>query len=298
MATVLVNKTAKMPVFGFMIPEDGFYMSTPGLSVTDINKSYSDLSDGKFYIMNRNNTSIYFNKITISKIIARNASRNDNFTISLYDRVVDVDYLYDIYYIYYSKNPNATSRVTTNITNKRQYSTTDINIIGKLTIRTNLKDLVSNTVRLLPFQSIEFAVSYEVINVNNLSWQYYGKTPQTPNQRKGTIDIIFDVYCYQDESLVHEIRDNVVISVNLVNTGYVPTVIQPPVIVVPIAPKSKNQIIIPATPNSPQIIIPAVEDPTLSPLSPPSPSSPTSFTEFDEITPSESQYTSETQIIS
>jgi hypothetical protein len=76
-----------------------------------------------------------------------------------------------------------------------------------------------------PFQSVEFAASYEVLNVNKLVIQYYGKSSINQYKNKGTIDINLNIKCYGDQALTKIINEPLTITVNTVNTGYTPLVL-------------------------------------------------------------------------
>jgi hypothetical protein len=201
-STIYVNRIAKPPKFEFMLKDSEFYINTPGVSVTDPDKSYTALSDGLFYVLNTNKSPIIFNSLTIGTLSLRNNSigSSDYISATLGDTTYDINgYRYDNYVITYK----------------------DIKI-GALTISTNQKWENGQNVKINPFQSLEFGATYTVINVNNLGVQYYGNMP---DKLKGVLDIDFLVKCYRDVSLTDVITQNLTISVNLINTGYIPDIL-------------------------------------------------------------------------
>jgi hypothetical protein len=76
----------------------------------------------------------------------------------------------------------------------------------------------SNAV-LYPYQSYKVGAQYIVKNVNNLNYQYYGKTKLAPNKKNGIIDINCKINVYTDSGLATLISNDLTLSVNLINTS-------------------------------------------------------------------------------
>jgi hypothetical protein len=190
------RKVAKQPKFDFMITneDDDFYMNTHGVSVVT-NKSFTDLSNGKFYILNKNNVPIYFNLIEIENISLRDDNLN-KIRIDKIDTILDNNYIFDIYVIKINENEVG-----------------EFEISRLLRFENNKNEIVN------PQQSIEFRATYNVLNIGNFNIQYFGKNNKNPNKKKGVIDIDLKVKCFGDKNLTREITDSVRISLNTINNS-------------------------------------------------------------------------------
>lgn len=194
--------TEKQPVFDFLIKNDDFYINTHGVSVTELNKSYTSLSNGEFYVLNKNNKPFYFNGLYLSSVRMRR--ENGYPAISMVATLVDTrvvgSFIYEDYFLKF-RGQN----------------------IGKLTISRLNRFANGGNIMITPFQSVKFYATYSVLNVNNLSLQYYGKSNIAQNKNKGTIDVIFNIRCFTDKEYTNQINETLVITINTVNTGFVPT---------------------------------------------------------------------------
>lgn len=212
LATGLVyytKKLAKQPVFDFMVQDSDFYISTHGVSVTELDKSYTTLSNGLFYILNRTSKSFVFNSLNVTSVRFRNESAIPASTLKF-----------------------SFNRTTYNTSLTQRFDIYDIlfrsKIIGELRISRKTKYDNDVNFTLNPFQSIEFGASYSVRNVNMLDTQYYGLSNINPNRRRGTIDIGLTIKSFTDLAMTNAVYEPITLTVNLVNTGYVPAVIAPP----------------------------------------------------------------------
>jgi hypothetical protein len=190
------RKVAKQPKFDFMITneDDDFYINTHGVSVVT-NKSFTDLSNGKFYILNKNNTPIYFNLIEIENISLRDDNLN-KIRIDKIDTILDNNYIFDVYVIKINENEVG-----------------ELEISRLIRFENNKNEIVN------PQQSIEFRATYNVLNIGNFNIQYFGKNNKNPNKKKGVIDIDLKVKCFGDKNLTREITDSVRISLNTINNS-------------------------------------------------------------------------------
>jgi hypothetical protein len=190
------RKVAKQPKFDFMITneDDDFYMNTHGVSVVT-NKSFTDLSNGKFYILNKNNVPIYFNLIEIENISLRDDNLN-KVTIDKIDTILDNNYIFDVYVIKINGNEVG-----------------EFEISRLIRFENNKNEIVN------PQQSIEFRATYNVLNIGNFNIQYFGKNNKNPNKKRGVIDIDLKVKCFGDKNLTIEITDSVRISLNTINNS-------------------------------------------------------------------------------
>lgn len=197
------KKLAKQPVLDFLIKQNDFYINTHGVSVSDITRSYTSRANGLFYVLNKENKPIYFNRITPVSVRFRNESaipaNRLSFVFLKTELNSDETMIFDSYNVKFRSK-----------------------IIGTFTISRPVKYTNGNNEILTPFQSIEFAATYTVNNVNMLDTQYYGASNINPNRKVGTIDINLNIRCYSDKELTNIITDTLTLTVNLVNTGYVP----------------------------------------------------------------------------
>lgn len=197
----------KMPVFDFSIPKINFYINTPGVSVVGPDKYITDESEGKFSILNPNTKSIYFNNLTFLKAQFRDAKLKSNFNTLRLTLINE-----------YSETDLTGGEAIVGTKYYQEYRLTNKGrIIGKLTIVTPVGLLGSNKA-LLPLNTLEFSAYYEVLNLNVLGNQYYGKTSNDPDRRVGAIDLSFDINCFADSSFNTAIKETVVISLILVKT--------------------------------------------------------------------------------
>jgi hypothetical protein len=196
------KKLAKQPIFDFMIQDSDFYINTHGVSVTELGKSTTSLSNGLFYILNKTSKSFVFNRLDVTSVRFRNESAIPATTLKI-----------------------SFFKTTYNIDLSERYDTYNIlfrsKIIGELTI--NRKTKYDNDVNftLNPFQSIQFGVTYSVKNLNMLDTQYYGLSNINPNRRMGTIDIGLTIKSFTDLAMTNAVYEPITLTVNLVNTGYV-----------------------------------------------------------------------------
>jgi hypothetical protein len=195
------RKTEKQPVFDFMIKKEEFYINTNGTSVTESNKSYTTFNNGLFYILNKNNKSLYFNGVYFTRATMRKERGYppNNLRVTLKNTNFSGNFMYENY--------------TVSFRNKEIGELT----ISRLAIFQNNSNLLLN-----PFQSIELSATYKVLNLNNLDLQYYGKSRLNQDKKKGTIDFNFNIRCFANKELTQQINETLTFSVNLVNTGYVP----------------------------------------------------------------------------
>jgi hypothetical protein len=201
------RKLEKQAAFDFLIKKSDFYINTPGFSVTEVDKSFSKYNDGFFYILNKNNKPIYFNGLFVKNIQFRkeNIFNNSDLRITSDNTVVSGNFTYENFLITFKNNT-----------------------IGRLTI-SRLNNLINgNNIMLNPFQSLEFSATYLVLNLNQLDIHYYGKSNTNLNRKKGTIDITFDIKCFTDKEFTNQLNDTITLTINLVNTGYVPISTQQP----------------------------------------------------------------------
>ena len=194
--TTLKKITKTMPVFNFIIPQTEFYINTPGISISS-GDGLTYEADGKFFILNTNAKTIYFNDISFVKAQVRDPllrSRLDLIKVTENRRYQTETKQYIEY----------------NVKNNGQY-------IGFLTIVTDLNNIGSNK-PIIPLTKLGFSAFYQVQNIGALSYQYYGKSTNDPNKNVGIIDFTFNLKCYSDSNFLNEINENVVISTILVNT--------------------------------------------------------------------------------
>ena len=199
---------AKQPVFDFYIPKFGgnnndFYLNTHGVSVANIAKSYTSLSDGYFHILNKNNQPIYFDGIYLLSSKFRNET-----SIPATDLNVSLDTTGTTYSV------DGSIKYDNYIVKFRNKKVGNLTISGKTVYENGSLYLVN------PFQSLKFGATYAVSNVGLLDTQYYGKTAINQNKNIGTIDINLSVICWKEKEKLTPIRDTVTVTINLVNTGY------------------------------------------------------------------------------
>lgn len=198
--------TEKQPVFDFMIKKSDFYINTHGVSVTELGKSYTSYNNGLFYILNKNNKPIYFNGLYFNSIKMRreNGYPAANLTLVLSETRVDGNYTYEDYTLSFRRQT-----------------------IGQLTIGRLNEYVNKSNIILNPFQSIEMSATYKVLNLNKLDIHYFGKSDLNPNKEKGVIDVSFNIKCFANKEYTQEINDTLVVTINTINTGYVPQSLAP-----------------------------------------------------------------------
>lgn len=200
-ATNLFNKKIeRQPKFEFMVKSDDFYINTHGVSVTESPKSYTSYNNGLFHILNKNNRPLYFGDVTISNVKLRNENGYPDSLIS------------------YTKENDIISDNTLTEVYKLKFRN---QIIGELKIIRPTPYTNGSGLIIQPFQSISFSAVYTVINLNNLNLQYYGKSDLRPTQKKGVIDFNFTITTYSDKLLNNKITEQLTITVNTINSGYV-----------------------------------------------------------------------------
>ncbi len=209
MATITVGRRVeyKMPIFNFSIPKVDFYINTPGISVVGPDKYITSESEGKFSILNPNTKSIYFNNLTFAKAQFRDPKLKSNLNTLKLILVNEYD------------ETNLTG--SESIVGTKHYQvyqlTNNGKLIGRLTLVTPVGLLGSNKM-LLPLTTLEFSAYYEVLNLNVLDAQHYGKTSNDPDRRVGGIDLSFNINCFADSEFNSRITEEVVISLILVKT--------------------------------------------------------------------------------
>lgn len=190
-----------MPIFDFKISKSGFYINADGVSVTELEKSFTRLADGKFYVLNKNNIPLYFQGLTISSVKFRNETgllRSDLRVRLLKNETID-NMLYEHYVISFRGSP-----------------------VGLLILKR--KEILANEsgVKIYPFTSTEFSASYAALNVNKLKLHYFGKKSVGVDKRVTILDINLNLTTSIDIDNNDKITEPVVLTVKLINTGYVP----------------------------------------------------------------------------
>lgn len=230
--TTTVQTLVVEPEFDFYIPNNEFYLNIPAVSITAVDKSRTNYNDGIFAVMNRRNQPIYYKNITFNNGVIRGSyikSDNKNLVVTKINTNTDNHYTYEVYSVGYIQI--AAPIVSTNSSR----SVSSVNraskqiIIGYLTLRYPNNYYNNDGKMIAPFESVPFSATYAVTNVGQLSNQFYGKTITAPNKNVGTLEFNFLVEVYDNNPLNTNITPNVlttplVISVNVVNTGYIPTV--------------------------------------------------------------------------
>lgn len=194
--TVKVVKT--MPTFSFVIPKSGFYINTPGVSVSVTTDKFQTIEkEGVFNILNTNTQPIYFNDISFVKATARDSELKSKLNF------VKV---------------SLTNTYETETKFYQEYTVTINSLItGVLTIVTDLGAIGSNK-PIMPLTRLPFSAFYEVKNLGVLNRHYYGKTTNNPLKRVGIVDFTFNLKAYGDKEFTKIINEDLVISTILVNT--------------------------------------------------------------------------------
>ena len=197
-STTYIRRVDVQPTFSFRIEQPDFYINTHGLSVTDSTKSTSPTDNNFIYIMNKQNTPLYISGVSLSSLTFRNRNGELNTTLkTTLDSVVDDEtYQYQTYNVYFRGN-----------------------LIGKLILNTDIAYKNGSKTTLYPYQSYKVGAQYIVQNVNNLNYQYYGKTKLAPNKKNGVIDINCKINMYTDSGFTTLINSDLTLSVNLINTA-------------------------------------------------------------------------------
>ena len=174
-----VRRIDVQPALSFLINKSDFYINTYGISITDDSKSSTTVSDGSFYILNKNTQPVYYGGIQVTGVRFRNenAYPSTNLTIIPTGGTSDSTYSYTNYIISFKGNS-----------------------IGLLSIYSPINFSMSNGSILQPFQSVEFGATYTVLNVNKLGIQYYGYSKINPNRTYGIIDATFNINTYADKT--------------------------------------------------------------------------------------------------
>ena len=207
--TSVLSTPINDPEFSFYIPNSEFYINTPGISISDNKKSVSNFNDGLFYFLNKTNSPIYYNNFLLNNNGKIRASflNNHEKVINVISSSINVEneYTYTTYVLSYKNK-----------------------IIGKLITRILNVWYNKERVMLAPFESIDFSIVFVSENVSDLNNLYFGKTNITPDRRIGVIDFSFNFY-YYNKNPINEVSDliseTMVVSINLVNTGYISGVI-------------------------------------------------------------------------
>jgi hypothetical protein len=153
----------------------------------------------KLYILNKNTKSVFFNDVKLKDAVLRNRYLSSNeknlITSSVQATKVNED---------------------VNIKHTFQYNG---RTIGVLDIRFPYSYYIKENVLILPFQSFPIQAFYTVVDPGVLPKHYFGKSVNEPDRRTGTLDMNFIVSCATKEGT--EINEDVTISVNLINGGFV-----------------------------------------------------------------------------
>lgn len=230
--TTTIQTEVIEPQLDFYIPNNEFYLNIPAVSIASVDKSRTNFNDGSFFVMNKSSKIVYYKNITFNHGLIRASyvkSNNKVLNLTKVNTNSDATYTYEVYRVGY--NISSAPVLTTSIINKTvsRSAATKQMIIGYLTLR-YLNEYYNNDGKMIsPFESIPFAASYSATNVGKLASQYYGKTLVAPNKNVGTLDFSFFVETYDSNPNNDNITPNIlktelVISVNVVNTGYVPSV--------------------------------------------------------------------------
>jgi hypothetical protein len=233
--TTVVSTNVYEPEFNFYIPNSEFYINTPAVSVADVSKSATNFNDGVFYFMNKNNTPIYYNTIDITAptittdIVATNNQTRRN---SVFNPVAKIR----ASFIDSANKVVSVNKDVENITTDEVYTYVPYTVLyrgnrlGQIVLRILSIYYNNSGIVVYPFESVPFAAAYVSENVGQLAKLYYGKTIKSLNKNVGTIDFIFNFQYYTENPLVPETNPSIkyqpiVISINTVNTGYVPSAI-------------------------------------------------------------------------
>jgi hypothetical protein len=224
--TTVVQTEINEPVFGFYIPENEFYINIPALSVAINSKSATNFDDCSFSILNKNSVPIYYKDIVLNSGVIRGSyvkSSDRNLIINLNSTTTDDTYTYITYSV--QRNLQLKSFKTATFINSSPNSP----IIGYLTLRVLNKYYNNTGIIIYPYESVPFSANYIIENVGDLTNQFYGNTNTTPNKKVGTFDFSFLIETYDSDpkninKIPNILQEELVISVNLVNTGYVPPV--------------------------------------------------------------------------
>jgi hypothetical protein len=198
--------TEKQPVLDFMIKKEDFYINTHGVSISELGKSYTNFSDGVFYVLNKNSKPIYFDGIYLSNVKMRKESAYPASSMKIFtdkSEIID-DVLYEKYILRFRGND-----------------------VGELTIGRDLRFQNGSNFKLNPFQSISLFATYTTLNVNKINLHYYGKSNLSPNRHIGTIDVEFIIRSFSDAEFKNITNDVMTITINKINTGFVPESIAP-----------------------------------------------------------------------
>jgi hypothetical protein len=225
--TTLVQTPISEPVFDFYIPNSEFYLNTPGVSVASVAKSATNIEDGTFNIMNKTNQIIYYKSLVFNNATVRNpnyVSYYKNLTVTKTNTTYDDNYAYEIYSV--SKNEQRTSINTQSISSL--VAPTSI-LIGYLQVRYPIEYYSGSVLKINPFECVPISVNYQVFGVGDLTTQIYGQTTNAPNRKVATFDFNFSVQTYDSDpnsttSTPNISSQDLVLSINLVNTGYIPPV--------------------------------------------------------------------------
>lgn len=208
--TTTVATPINSPQLDFYIPNSEFYINTPGVSAANMAKSATNFKDGMFYLLNKNSIPLYYKDFVLINAQIRSGyltAVNKIVAVALELTSEDETYTYLVYSLKYRGK-----------------------LLGYLTIRI-LSDFYNQPGRsIAPFEIVRFAGSFSAQNVGNLSQIYYGKTITAPDRSIGVIDINFFIECWDSNpndtsKIPNLLKQQVTVTVNVVNTGYVPTVV-------------------------------------------------------------------------
>lgn len=231
--TTVTSTDVYEPEFSFYIPNSEFYINTPGVSVSDVTKSVTNFNDGIFYLLNKNNFPIYYNSLdTLTPVVSVVTTNNETRKTNSFNPVGKIR----ASFIESNNKIITVTKDIPNITTDEIYTYVPYTILykgnrlGQLVLRILSVYYNNPGIAVFPFESVPFAAAYISENVGDLAKLYYGKTIKSPNKNVGTIDFKFNFQYFDTNPLIPETNptvkyQEVVISLNTVNTGYVPTAI-------------------------------------------------------------------------
>lgn len=171
-----------------------------GVSVSNPLTVFNTTLKDTVYVLNKNTKSVHFDNLEHKDSVLRNRnlSSNDKYLITTVSETV---------------------REGDSILFKYKLEFKGF-VIGILTIKYAYSYYIKENTLILPFQSFPIHAVYRVINPGVLVEHYYGQSIVEPNRRTGILDMNFIVRCHTKDKI--EISEDLTISVNLINGGFVP----------------------------------------------------------------------------
>jgi len=190
--------TGKSSVFDFMVKNDYFYINTPGVSIDDSTRSSTNINDGLFRILNKNNKAVFFGNLALTSVKFRGDTGNNvgDLKCVLDETTTDSGFQYDKYLINFKGND-----------------------IGKLTIRRDLIYSDGSGTVISPFQSIELGAIYEVLSTDNSNIHYFGQSPAFPNKTIGVIDVNYTIVCYEEQEMLTSFTEPLTFTITTVKNS-------------------------------------------------------------------------------